>query len=640
MAQKYCPYFILIVIFFLAFEIETTEALLEGIKILQKLTNNILSLASGSVHTFAEIFRYNRNEQLDFTPDQDEEFDFIIVGSGSAGSVLAARLSEVENVRVLLLEAGGHERWFMDIPLIALFLQYYRAMHWDYWTEPSDTYCLGFNNHQCRVPMGKVMGGSSTINAMMATRGSKKDYDEWARMSGDSSWSFSSMLKYFKRLEFFDVHLDELEVQYHNFNGPVRITDVPYRTRYVHSWVKAGAELGFPPRDYDGRKSPGLNYLQTNQINGQRLSANRAYLHPIKNRENLVVSMFSHVDRILIDQETKVAYGVEFTKKGKKIRVRASKEVIVSAGPINSPKLLMLSGIGPRQHLESHGIPVIADLPVGENLQDHIILLSLNFFANGSEGIQVFELLNPTNTQLANYLNNRKGPLSVPTGIEGIGFLNVDDPTAEDTDPNLELLFGNILPNCLIYEVLGLTRDQYLTSFAGVDFHHGYFIWPMLLQPKSRGRILLTNSNPESKPKIIAGYFEDKDDIRVMIEGIKWSLKISETEAMKEIGSTLVHKPVLGCEHFKMHSDQYWECVVRTQSMSIYHWSGACKMGAVEDPTAVVDTKLRVKGIERLRVVGASIMPKVISGHPNIPTIAIGEKSAEDIKCEWGFISC
>ncbi|KAJ8683334.1 hypothetical protein QAD02_019126 [Eretmocerus hayati] len=601
---------------------------------------NKISLGVGTFKTVFDFCHYSKNELNDMTPHDGEEFDFIVVGAGAAGAAIASRLSEIEEAKILLIEAGWKENLVMDVPLIALFLQFNKRMHWDYRSEPSDNYCLGIENRQCQYPMGKVMGGTSVMNAMMVTRGTKKNYDSWARMVGDESWNYDGMLKYLKKLEKYDVTLAKVDEHYHNFDGPVRITNVPYQTEYVHKWTKAGEELGLPPVEYNGRERAGFNYLQTNQIHGERLSSNRAYLHPAKHRKNLHVSMRSHVDKVLIDPQTKTAHGVEFTKYGRKIRVKAKKEIILSAGPFNSPKILMLSGIGPREHLQSLGIDVLVDAPVGENLMDHIAFIGLNFVTNVTGGIMITDFFKKNNPTISNYLNRREGPLSVPTGIEGIGYVNIDDPTPQNDEPNLEMIFGGIIPNYFIYKSFGFTEEHFKRSFSGVNFKEGYFIWPVIVRPKSRGRVFLRDANPSSKPKIIPNYFDNREDVRSALAGIKWAQKVSHTNVMQSIGSSLHHEPTIGCEDFELYSDDYWECTVKTLMISLWHFCGTAKMGRENDPSAVVNSKLQVIGIKNLRVADASIMPEIPTAHLNIPTMAIGEKMADILKCDWGYYSC
>ncbi|KAJ8664897.1 hypothetical protein QAD02_006559 [Eretmocerus hayati] len=605
-----------------------------------RVIGNIKSIEASGLKFLMDTGRFSKSELKDSTPSSnEEEFDFIVVGAGSSGAVVASRLSEESSARVLLIEAGGPENLVMDIPLSSFFLLYDEKIHWDMYNEPSNNSCLGMKNRRCKLPFGKVMGGGSTINVMIATRGSKKNYNDWASMTGDQNWSYDNMLRYFKKIENFDDTSNNYEKMYHNYDGPVRIANAAYRTKYAENWAKAGAELGLPPVDYNGRKLSGLNYLQTNQVNGERMSSNRAYLHTAKGRKNLVVSMFSHVTKILIDPQTRIAYGLEFIKRGRKITVRARKEMILSARAVGSPKLLMLSGIGPRQHLQDLGIPVLVDAPVGENLMDHLSFINLQFLTNKTGGIQILQFIEPNDTSLSDYFNHQKGSVTVPSGAEGIGYINVDDPSAENQNPNIELTFGSILPNRFIYEVLGFNKTYYTKSLQNFDFRKGYFIWPVLIQPKSHGRIFLRDSNPLSKPRIFANYLSHPEDVRIAVEGIKFALKISQTNAMKEIGSKLHHEVVLGCESPEFLSDDYWACALRTFMIGMYHHSGTCKMGQEKDPSTVVDNRLRVKGVKQLRVADTSIMPIIPIAHLMIPAMAIGEKVADMIKCDWKYLS-
>lgn len=405
------------------------------------------------------------------------------------------------------------------------------------------------------------------------------------------------MLKYFKKLENFDVNQVRVDPEYHNFNGPVRITNPPYQTPLASAFIRAGEELGYPHVEYNGQNQTGFAYMQTNQINGERLSCNRAYLHPAKGRRNLSVSMFSQVTRILIDPKSKTAYGVEFVKFGRRIRVYARKEVILSAGGIASPQLLMLSGIGPAEHLKSLNINVIQDLPVGENMKDHIAYGGLFFTVNQSVAIVVRDYLNPVNTTISDYLTKRSGQLATAGGCEGLGYVNVDDRTSDK--PNMELLFGSVslAASNFIRLPFGVEDHYYQQFYADKLYRHSWIILPLLMKPKSKGKILLRSKDPFSKPKIIANYFSDPDDVRVSIKGIRMSIELSKTNAMQRYGSELHNYTVPGCEIYIPDSDEYWECALRTFTVTLWHNSGTCKMGKESDPTAVVNTKLQVSWI-------------------------------------------
>lgn len=404
------------------------------------------------------------------------------------------------------------------------------------------------------------------------------------------------MLKYFKKLENFDVDLAPVETQYHGFEGPVRIANAPWHSKLATAFVKAGEEMGFPPLDYNGRKQTGFSYLQTNQINGERLSGNRAYLHPARNRSNLHVTMNSSVTKLIIDPTTRTARGVSFNKRGRRTEVYARKEVILCAGAFGSPHLLMLAGIGPAEHLRSLDIPVLEDLPVGENLMDHIAYGGLFFTVNETLGIVVPEFLNPRNPSLGEYMTMRTGPLATAGGVEGLGYVNVDDLRPENEEPNVELLLASVHMGShpLIKVPFGISEDYYQRYYADALYKHAYTILPLMMKPKSRGVLLLNSKNPAIRPKIIPNYLADPDDVRVAIKSIKISLEVGNTKAMRKYGSKAHDYVVPGCEEFVKDSDEYWECAVRTLTITLWHFSGTCKMGSEYDRTAVVNTRLQV----------------------------------------------
>ncbi|XP_014217222.1 glucose dehydrogenase [FAD, quinone]-like [Copidosoma floridanum] len=585
----------------------------------------------------SESFKFASNEVRDKTPKNGGEYDFIIVGAGSAGATIASRLSEIPELKVLLIEAGGHEKLIMDVPLLALYLQLDKNVNWDYKTEPSNDYCLGIKNRQCKVAMGRVLGGTSSINLMLAVRGNKQDYNDWAELTGDNSWSYEGMLPYFKKMENFNNDWIEYNGTYHGSGGPVHITHPNYRSALAEAFIEAGKEMGFSSGDYNGPTQTGFHFMQTNQINGERMSSNRAYLHPAKNRKNLIVSINSHVNKVLIDPQTKTAYGVEFTKHGRKIKVTAKKEVILSAGAIASPKLLMLSGIGPKEHLEKFGINVLQDLPVGRNLMDHVAYSGLFFTINKTIAIVISDVLKPTNPAIPNYLNKRTGPLASLGTAEGISFFNVDDLKDRSDSPNIEFMFasGTLVSDPFVHNILGITGKYWTNYFADKLGRHAWLIWPILLKPKSRGKILLRSTNPKDKPRIIPNYFSDPDDVRVLIKGIRATIQLSKTKAMQQYGSQLNDRVVPGCEKYEPDSDAYWECALRTYTFTIWHHSGTCKMGRDDDESSVVNSRLKVKGITNLRVADTSVMPNIVRGHTSIPTIAISEKISDILISEY-----
>ncbi|KAJ8673431.1 hypothetical protein QAD02_004693 [Eretmocerus hayati] len=592
-------------------------------------------LGRGGLKFLVEGTESLNNEIKDITPRNNQEYDFVVVGAGSAGSAVAARLSENKDVTVLLIEAGRPESLLMDIPVLVNYLQFSNDINWKYQTEPSNKYCLGMKNHQCNWPRGKVMGGSSVLNYMIATRGNKRDYDTWAEM-GNEGWSYANLTKYFKRLEAIGIPELQNDEEMHNTKGPVHISYPPYHTPLAEGFLKAGREMGYRNIDYNGRESVGFSYIQSTMKNGTRMSTNRAYLYPIKGRKNLFVTKYSRVNKILIDPKTKRAYGVKFTKFLRNIQVKARKEIILCAGAIGSPQILMLSGVGPSKHLKEMGIKVIQDAPVGENLMDHIAYGGLVFLANQSVSIATKELIDIRKSYIRDFLTYREGPLTVPGGCEALAFIDVDKPNDANAYPNVELLFigASIVSDPFLHLNFGISNKYWSKMYARISGRHSWTIFPMLMRPKSRGRILLRNSSPRAKPKIFANYLDHPEDIRIMIEGIRSAIEVSKTKAMQKFGSELHDVPVLNCEHLRYDSDEYWECAIRTFTVNIYHYSGTCKMAPKSDPTGVVDPRLRVKGIKGLRVADASIMPSIITGHPNIPVIMIAEKLAAMVKAD------
>lgn len=372
--------------------------------------------------------------------------------------------------------------------------------------------------------------------------------------------------------------------------------------------------------------------------NGRRCSSNTAFLFPAKNRPNLNVKKNSMVTRILIDKDTKRVNGVEFVSRGKTRRVLVRKEVIISAGTINSPQLLMLSGIGPEKHLKEKKISLVKNLPVGENLMDHVAIGSLSFLINDTVSSNMDQILNHPNN-INDFLINHKGPFTMAGGAEALAFYDLDRPGSTDGHPNLELLLGSALFSSYnaIYKIYGIKTDVYNKVYKPTKDMHGFTIFPMIMRPKSKGRVLLNDANPFHHPLIDPNYFAVETDLEVALAGVRIAQKMVKTDAMKKLNAILLDTKLPGCTQHEFDSDAYWKCAARGMSFTIYHLSGTCKMGPKEDPTAVVDPRLRVHGIQNLRVIDASIIPEIPSAHTNGPTIMIGEKGADMIKEDWGI---
>ncbi|KAG5672896.1 hypothetical protein PVAND_002984 [Polypedilum vanderplanki] len=561
----------------------------------------------------------------------NDSYDFIVVGAGSAGCALAARLSENPNWKVLLIEAGGSENFAMDIPMMVHFLQGY-DINWKFKTEPSKTACLAMNNNQCNWPRGKVMGGSSVLNYMVYTRGHPQDYDNWAAL-GNDGWDFQNVSHYFRKLEN-NVVPDSTPNNYHGKNGPITVSYLNFQSDSAKAFVAAGIESGYPYTDYNGPNQVGFSFLQATIENGIRKSTNVGYLYPVRNRKNLHVRKNSRVTKILID-ENKNTYGVQFYSNRKFYTVKASKEVILSAGALQSPQLLMLSGIGPKKHLRANGIKPIVNLAVGYNLMDHTAPGALTFIVNSTSiGLNTYRLMDLK--VIDKYVNELNGPISSP-GIESIAFIETDksyyDPNGY---PDLEYLQlgGSLNSDPVFRRNFGIRDEIYNEMFAPLESTESntFMVFPMVMRPKSKGRIKLRSDNPFDSPAILPNYFSDRYDIDIAIRGIRRLIELGNTQALQKLNAKFLKTPVPGCKHYEFDSDDYWECYTRHFTLTIYHHCGTAKMGPESDKHAVVDSHLRVYGVKGLRVVDASIMPEIITGHTNAPVIMIAEKAADLIK--------
>ena len=566
-----------------------------------------------------------------------DEYDFIVVGGGTAGSVVASRLSEVPEWNVLLIEAGDNPPLMSEIP--AMFLALLKSdMDWQFRTEPQEGSCQGLRDQRCNWPRGRALGGSSAMNGMLYFRGMKHDFDEWAA-AGNDGWSYDEVLEYFKKSEDFRPKASDKDLQffYHGSGGPLTVQRFE-SLDLAWTLLSAAKEAGYSELDdINGPSQLGFAHLDGTIINGTRCSAAKAFLGPVKSRKNLHVIKKSTVTRIIIDPIGKEAKTVEFRSREDKLKqVRIKKEVILSAGTINSPQLLMLSGIGPEAHLKELGINVIKDLKVGENLQDHLMFVGSLCSIRSSEKMQS----NPLSFLDASYeyLIRRTGAFSTHYGMTVSGFIKTK--FALEDRPDIQILFFAILANdtnalAIFDKSFGLTNEAVLSLQEISKEHDVVLIVPVLSRPNSRGKILLRSADPSDYPKIYASYLTSTKDVDTMLEGIYATVGIMETDVMKRRDAKRRKLFVNACEGLDFDTKSYWECMLRNIGGSTFHAVGTCKMGPNSDPEAVVDPKLKVHGVKGIRVADASIMPLIVGTPTYATTIMIGEKAADMIKMDW-----
>lgn len=525
--------------------------------------------------------------------------DYVIVGAGSAGCVLANRLSEDPSVSVVLIEAGGKSRHlFYRMPAGYFPLMKSGRGNWKFETIPQP----GLNGRKMYVPRGKVVGGSSAINGLVYARGNAGDYDAWRQM-GNTGWSFDDCLPYFQKLEGTTAGASDGR----GVGGPIKLTSGPARhamSPVAHAWVESGVAAGYPYNaDMNGPSQEGFGPAEGTFADGFRQSASASYLDPILDRKNLTVITGALVTRILTKGGR--ATGVEFSRKGSLEVADADTEVILSGGAINSPHILQLSGIGEASLLRNHGIPIVVDLPgVGKSLQDH---LAVNVAQEITEPYSALQFLRPTKSlrQLVQYMLFKSGPMTT-NGLEAMAFVK--------SAPNLEY------PDLQYHLPLLMYHDH------GRDIvqREGFLAHTTACHPQSRGTVTLVSSDPATPPAIDPQYLRSEEDLRPFRAGIRIARNIIAQAPFDDFR---------GAEYqpgSAVQSDKDLDSYIRNTAMSVYHHAGSCRMG--EDEMAVVDPTLRVRGIERLRVVDASVMPRLPTGNTNGPTMMIAEKAADMIR--------
>ena len=523
-----------------------------------------------------------------------QQYDYIIVGAGSSGCVLANRLSADPSKRVLLLEAGPRDNYlWIHIPIGYGKTMFHPVYNWGFHTDPDP----GMNNRKIYWPRGRGLGGSSSINGLIFVRGQHEDYDGWAAL-GNKGWGWKDVLPYFLRCEDNSRGASE----YHGVGGPVACTDIGAKHELIEAVIKGATELGIPRNDdFNGATQEGAGYYQLFTRNGLRSSSATGYLKPIRNRSNLKVETEAHATRVIFEGTR--AVGVKYMQGGEEKEARADAEVLLSAGALQSPQLLQLSGVGPGALLQKHGIPVVKDLPgVGENLQDH---LQMRLMYKCTKPITTNDDLATLSRRMKiglQWLLHRTGPLAIGINQGGI-FARV---LPESKTPDVQ------------FHVATLSADM-----AGATPHPwpGFTFSVCQLRPESRGRVAIKSRNALEPPSMQPNYLSAELDQRCAVAGMKLARALAATEAMK---------PYVAAEYKPgdaARTDEELLEFARNNGATIFHPSGTCKMGS--DPMAVVDDRLRVHGIAGLRVVDCSIMPTLVSGNTHAPAVMIAEKAAD-----------
>ncbi|XP_050059047.1 glucose dehydrogenase [FAD, quinone]-like isoform X4 [Aphis gossypii] len=566
-------------------------------------------------------------------------FNFIVVGGGSAGATVAARLSEIPEWNVLLLEAGDDPPELSENPF--LWSHNLRTKYdWAFFSEKNPLFFKGMEDERCIISRGLMLSGSSSINAMVYLRGFVRDFNQWKYNYGCHGWSFKDVLPYFKKSEDF-VDLSRLDPDVHSVGGMLTVT--PLKTHDQAYKVIAEAQELFNVNKLEDLNiiEPAVGYgnFDSTTRNGRRCSTLKAFLMPASNRSNLYVAKNTIVTKIIIVDG--VAVGVEFKCSSGEIKsVFCTNEVVLCAGPIKSPQLLMLSGIGPREHLNEHDIHVINDLPVGLNLQDHMSLPALVFTDRKCRPIEDIKKESSDLLKKEMSLFSKNTPTLGLTNLMTYYKSNDDFEYADLQIINFRIPYNttNTLPNKinLFTNMFGYTKEV-TNLFDELNLLSDIILMtPIILQPLSTGRIKLKSVNPLDDPSIILDYLAHEEEIETLLKGIEFIVKLSKTKHFKDAGLVLEELKLPNCADYVWDTRDYWICVIQNLAAPFYHVVGSCRMGPEDDPFTVVDPYLKVKGIIGLRLIDSSIMPKIVSANTNAATIMIGEKGSDIIKEYYG----
>ena len=529
-----------------------------------------------------------------------QTFDYIIVGAGSAGAVLANRLTEDRDVSVLLLEAGGPDRHpFQLMPIAFLKVAQDRTYNWAYESEPEP----GLNGRRLPIPRGKTLGGTSSINAMICIRGHPRDYDRW-REQGLDGWGYADVLPYFRRLE----SSWRGEGPYHGATGPVGTSLIDYPDMLFDPLVQAAQAAGIPlSDDPNGASQDGISRMEATVSSGKRSSTARAYLYPAMARPNLTIATGALTTRVLI--EARRAVGVEYLQHGPRHRAHAAREVILSGGAYNSPQLLMLSGIGPAEHLRTAGVEPIHDLPgVGQNLGEHPNILNI-YQARGTEGLTKHLRMDRAAALTARWLLRKDGVFAT-NGAAANVFLRTQSGLDR---PDVQLICMSV----------SNTADLWFPGMTPPPVY-AFSVRVGALHPRARGWVKLRSANPEDSPRIFNNMFGEPEDLDTMVRGLRACREIYGQSPQRDLIAREIYPGAAA------QTDAELAAAIRAEAGHRSHPVGTCRMGT--DAAAVVDARLCVHGIAGLRVVDASVMPELPGGNTNVPTIMIGEKAADMIR--------
>ncbi|XP_076165460.1 glucose dehydrogenase [FAD, quinone] [Ptiloglossa arizonensis] len=554
---------------------------------------SIIVFIFSSYLNFMYLFDNYKHEFVNDVNDL-QVYDYIVVGAGTAGATLSARLAEY-GYKILLLEAGGTAPSFLDIPLLAPLIQN-SPYDWQYTTVPQQNACKGLINNQSKWPMGKLLGGTSRLNYMLYVRGHSSDYDKW-----------------------FPDFIEPIT----QYGGPMRISDLQWNTNLANVILKGLEEMhqhiGNINKDYKN----GFMKAQLSMEDGKRWSTDKLLSKNFRKKMTIIVH--AHVEKVLM--ESNRAVGVQFVRLNKRFKAIAREGVILSAGAIGTPKILMLSGIGPRKHLEDLQINVISDLPVGQHLVDHVLTGVDLVMLNTSIGLSMLNTLNPI--PAINYFLFGKGPWT-STGVEVLGTFHSSFQKNKSDVPDLQIMvmpLGLSKDNGIVLrKAMGISDKIYTEYFAPIVFKNTVTIAPVLLHPKSKGEIKLRSSDPSDPPLIDPKYLSNKDDIAILIDGLQFVKKLVETDAMKSVGASIYEKHFPGCENETFDSTDYWECYIQHLTLTSYHPAGTCRMGDVVDQT------FRVYGVTNLYAIDASVLPSLPSGNINAAILMLAEKAARIFK--------